>query len=642
MRVNLPKELDNGRPVVPNFIYTPCPGICPMMSAVFSQFRDRLGSERDRALMVSISIDPERDTPALEARGMSPKGRPKGEFRRAQPESIPVWALRRCSPRTGAWLLAGLAAWLLCSGAALAAAGADAAADTAIGEAIYGQGLLPGGQPLRGVREGGGSAEGLTAACVTCHRPSGLGSAEGRVVVPPIIGKYLFRSHSTNVHDMNLPHVAGYRTTREPYTAQTLARAIREGVAPNGRTLSVLMPRFALDDAAMASLTAYLTQMDSQPVPGVSDDVLNFATIVTPDADPVQRQAMLDVMARFFADKNEFIRGGRRPMVASREIEYRVSRRWQLHVWELTGAPEDWERQLRQRLAAEPIYAVVSGLGARNWAPVHRFCQRAALPCLFPNVELPVVAEGDFYPVYFSRGVLLEADLMAARLSAGTPRRLVQLVRDGDIGVAAAEALGQSARAAGWTVALRRLGAAAVADRQAELAGALSGLAFDDVLALWLRPQDLAALPAAPPSATVLLSGEMGGLEAAPLPVAWRDAALMSYPVDLPELRKVRMNFPLGWLKIHGLPVVAERVQADTYLACGILAETLTEMLDSFTREYLIERIEAMLSRRLVNGHYPRLSLASGQRFASKGGYLVRFAGPQGQRLILDGEWLVP
>ena len=65
MRVNLPKELDNGRPVVPNFIYTPCPGICPMMSAVFSQFRDRLGSERYRAPMVSISIDPERDTPAL-------------------------------------------------------------------------------------------------------------------------------------------------------------------------------------------------------------------------------------------------------------------------------------------------------------------------------------------------------------------------------------------------------------------------------------------------------------------------------------------------------------------------------------------------------------------------------------------------
>ena len=36
-----------------------------MMSTVFSQFRDRLGSERDRAPMVSISIDPERDTPAL-------------------------------------------------------------------------------------------------------------------------------------------------------------------------------------------------------------------------------------------------------------------------------------------------------------------------------------------------------------------------------------------------------------------------------------------------------------------------------------------------------------------------------------------------------------------------------------------------
>jgi hypothetical protein len=49
-----------------------------------------------------------------------------------------------------------------------------------------------------------------------------------------------------------------------------------------------------------------------------------------------------------------------------------------------------------------------------------------------------------------------------------------------------------------------------------------------------------------------------------------------------------------------------------------------------------------MLSHRLVNGYYPRLGLAPGQRFASKGGYLVRFAQPGGTRLVADGEWIVP
>ncbi len=49
-----------------------------------------------------------------------------------------------------------------------------------------------------------------------------------------------------------------------------------------------------------------------------------------------------------------------------------------------------------------------------------------------------------------------------------------------------------------------------------------------------------------------------------------------------------------------------------------------------------------MLSHRLVNGYYPRLSLAAGQRFASKGGYLVKFINPTGPQIAADTDWVVP
>lgn len=62
-RVSLLKELDDGRPVVMNFIYTGCTTICPLSSQVFSQLQMALGAERDRVHLVSISIDPEQDTP---------------------------------------------------------------------------------------------------------------------------------------------------------------------------------------------------------------------------------------------------------------------------------------------------------------------------------------------------------------------------------------------------------------------------------------------------------------------------------------------------------------------------------------------------------------------------------------------------
>jgi protein SCO1/2 len=62
--VNLADELDDGRPVVLNFIYTTCTAICPIASQVFAQFQDKLGDARNQVHMLSISIDPEQDTPA--------------------------------------------------------------------------------------------------------------------------------------------------------------------------------------------------------------------------------------------------------------------------------------------------------------------------------------------------------------------------------------------------------------------------------------------------------------------------------------------------------------------------------------------------------------------------------------------------
>lgn len=62
--VSLAEELEDGRPVVLNFVFTSCTAICPAMSRAFSQMQQNLGSERDKVRMASISIDPEQDTPA--------------------------------------------------------------------------------------------------------------------------------------------------------------------------------------------------------------------------------------------------------------------------------------------------------------------------------------------------------------------------------------------------------------------------------------------------------------------------------------------------------------------------------------------------------------------------------------------------
>lgn len=59
-----PAMLDDGRPVLLNFIFTSCTAICPVTSQVFAQVIDKLGAHRSHVNVVSVSIDPEYDTPA--------------------------------------------------------------------------------------------------------------------------------------------------------------------------------------------------------------------------------------------------------------------------------------------------------------------------------------------------------------------------------------------------------------------------------------------------------------------------------------------------------------------------------------------------------------------------------------------------
>jgi protein SCO1/2 len=54
--------LDTDLPVLVNFIFTTCTTVCPIMSRGFAQLQERLGPDRDRVRLVSISIDPETDS----------------------------------------------------------------------------------------------------------------------------------------------------------------------------------------------------------------------------------------------------------------------------------------------------------------------------------------------------------------------------------------------------------------------------------------------------------------------------------------------------------------------------------------------------------------------------------------------------
>jgi protein SCO1/2 len=59
----LSEILDAEKSIMLNFIFTTCTTICPVLSASFHQVQEILGEESDSVSMISITIDPDYDTP---------------------------------------------------------------------------------------------------------------------------------------------------------------------------------------------------------------------------------------------------------------------------------------------------------------------------------------------------------------------------------------------------------------------------------------------------------------------------------------------------------------------------------------------------------------------------------------------------
>jgi hypothetical protein len=435
-----------------------------------------------------------------------------------------------------------------------------------------------------------------------------------------------------------------------PYTDETLARAIRGGVDPAGRRFDAAMPRYDLADVDLAHLIGYLKSLSTTGAPGVTDKVIRFATVVDARVSSAHRNAVTDVLRTFFRDKNAGTRNEAGRARAAPWTDYRklkAYRIWELDVWELSGPEETWEAQLEEFYGSKPVFALVSGVSAQGWQAVHRFCERHGIPSLFPNTDVPVVSGPGYFTVYFSRGVMLEADALARHLGGGpddTRRRpVVQVYRDDEVGRAAGGAFRKSLAASG-VPELRDVRLPAAGDLPERILEELRGENGPATVVLWLPGSDVRRLGGRPwgasPPGRIYLSSTLASTAAASALDAPNGEIYVVHPFTLPkgtgERDRVRT-----WLAARKVPPGDERLQANAFFAAGITGDALDRMLDFFSRDYMLEWVEHMVEETVSPSAYPRLSLGPGQRFGSKGSYILRYE-PDGGGFLPVGGWIVP
>jgi len=547
------------------------------------------------------------------------------------------------------------------------------AEQVAIGQRIYREGVLPSGQRLSGVGPANVRLAGTDAACTTCHRRSGYGSSEGLIEVRSITGPALFGSRTAPVAPIspsvspvgNVPadlspaegardkanmlraaRTAAFAGSRQRpvYDETSLARAIREGVDVTGRMMSPSMPRYALEPAEIESLSAYLKTLSVQTSPGVTENAIHFATVIQPGTDRTQRHALIEVLETFVKDRNLSMRVEVRREEAGIVRLKRTYREWVLHIWDLSGPSETWTAQLESFNRKQPVFALVSGLGNESWRPIHEFSERFELPCIFPQVDLPVLESRDFYTVYLSKGMTLEAQSLAKFLHGERERGpLIQVFRRNDAGAVSAEAFRKAWTADAGTTLVERV-LEEIPDE-----GFWQGLtqyAPGTTLVLWLATKDLIQAQvltrSSSPVKTVYLSSSLNSNQRTGLAADGGGRVRLVYAQDLPAAREARVELVRRWLRNNGIELTDEKVQMNAYLAVKVTGMLVSHSMDTYSRELLLERMEHGLATALESSIYPRLSLGPGQRYASKGSYIVQVAGSDDRQLKPVSDWIVP
>ena len=276
----------------------------------------------------------------------------------------------------------------------------DALSSIELGRIIYQKGILPNGKALSAIGKDGLPFKIHKTACMDCHRRSGLGTSESGLLIPPITGEYLFRTLEDKGNEL-LDRVG---VPRPVYAENTLKTLIQTGMRPDGKLLNEIMPRYKISNKDSDHLIAYLKSLSQAHISGLSDDQIEFATIITPGMPEAEKTILLTTIKTYFSNINKDVRqlGHMKSPMHGR---YKPYRKWNLHIWNLTGDPSSWKSQLEKKYAEQPIFAIIGGYG--NWQPIHEFCEQNRVPSLFPITDTPGISKSDFYTLYFSKGIKL-------------------------------------------------------------------------------------------------------------------------------------------------------------------------------------------------------------------------------------------
>lgn len=556
-----------------------------------------------------------------------------------------------------------------------------------LGEKMYREGLLPSGEPMAAVINGDTGIPGNAFSCVSCHLRSGIGSVEGQILSPPTNGLKLYKPYyqyppvldiRANRFRKSMWDVPPLNPVYRPaYTDATLAAALRGGIDPTGRVFNGAMPRYMLNDKDMGILVSYLKTLSSEVSPGVDKKYtyIRFATVIAGDVPAEDRKEMLATLNSLIDNHNRQGQKKNRYQKLDKETKPAPFNypKFTLAVWQLNGPAGSWRAQLDEYYRKEPVFALLGGLSATDWQPMHDFSEQNRIPCLLPVTDLPVISENDWYTLYSNKGVYQEGEATARYLFRNSDpaanSSILQVVENSP----RARAL-----AAGFNEAWKELEnsppetlnlAPGEVVSQATI-NKLIGAKSPYTLLLWTSAGTVPALEKLAVDnrglKMLFVSSSLLNQELLSIPEKVRTFTYISYPYRLGDGEDVVFNSNArNWLKKSKVPDSGKRISTRLYSLSNVLLEPFVVVKRDFNpaglgegkvimeeqfemmmhvrrnyyRDYLFDVIGMLGDRPSID--FERLSFGPGQRYMSKGCYIVQLSSGPRPELIRKSDWVV-
>jgi hypothetical protein len=125
------------------------------------------------------------------------------------------------------------------------------------------------------------------------------------------------------------------------------------------------------------------------------------------------------------------------------------------------------------------------------------------------------------------------------------------------------------------------------------------------------------------------------------LPDRLRDFTFITWPTRLPGDEEYSRAIVASWLRSRKIQVTNMAISSKVYFLTRLLSNVLLDMGGDYYRDFFLELLENSLDQTTSSVTYPLLTFGPGQRYASKGCYVVTITKGDAPKVVRQSDWII-